>query len=193
MPLRAEDVGTDPFERFEAWYLEAGVEHPETVALATASADGRPSARMVICRAFGPEGFVFFTDRGSRKGRELDANPRAALLFHWPGRQVRIEGPVEDVDEEVCDAYWEQRSLESRYSALASDQSRPVDGREVLEERVESLRAQHGDDPPRPDDWVGYRLLPAAFEFWQNGAARLHDRFLFTPDGDGWRRRRLMP
>lgn len=193
MPLRADDVGTDPFGRFESWYLEAGVEHPETVALATASPDGRPSVRMVICRAFGPEGFVFFTDRGSRKGRELAANPRAALLFHWPGRQVRIEGPVEDVVGEVCDAYWEQRSLESRYSALASDQSQPVDSREVLEERVRRLRAQHGDDPPRPDDWGGYRLLPAAFEFWQNGAARLHDRFLFTPEGDRWRRRRLMP
>lgn len=193
MPLRAEDLGRDPFAAFEAWYLTAGVEHPETAALATASAEGRPSARMVLCRAFGPEGFVFFTHRGSRKGNELAANPRAALLFHWPGRQVRIEGPVEVVEDEVSDAYWAQRALQSRYAALASDQSRPVDGREALEERVSRLREQHDDDPPRPDDWGGYRLLPASFEFWQHGADRLHDRFLFTSSRDAWHRQRLMP
>lgn len=193
MPLRGEDLGPDPFAAFETWYHEAGVDHPETAALATATREGRPSARIVLCRSFGPEGFVFFSDRGSRKGRELAANPRAALLFHWPGRQVRIEGPVEAVEDAVSDAYWARRALPSRYSALASEQSRPVDGREVLESRVRRLRADHGDDPPRPDDWGGYRLLAGSFEFWQHGHDRLHDRFLYTPAGDGWRRQRLAP
>lgn len=193
MPLRAADLGPDPFAAFERWYAEAGVDHPEAVALATATPDGRPSARMVLCRSFDRDGFVFFTDRGSRKGRELTDNPRAALLFHWPGRQVRIEGPVDQVTDDVSDAYWSERSLESRYSALASLQSERVDSREVLEERVAELRGRHGDEPPRPDRWGGYRLSPAAFEFWQHGPDRLHDRFRFTPEGGGWRRVRLMP
>lgn len=193
MPLRAGELDRDPFVQFESWYIDAGVEHPETVALATSTAEGRPSVRIVLCRTFGPQGFVFFTDRGSRKGQELADNPRAALVFHWDNRQVRVEGTVQRVEDDVSDAYWRRRAVASRYSALASDQSRPVDSRDVLEQRVEELRAQHGEDPPRPEGWGGYRVLPVAFEFWQHGPDRLHDRFRYTSDGDAWRIQRLMP
>lgn len=193
MPLRVGELDRDPFVQFESWYDDAGVEHPETVALATSTADGRPSVRIVLCRSFGPQGFVFFTDRGSRKGQELADNPRAALVFHWGHRQVRIEGTVDTVEDAVADAYWRRRAVASRYSALASDQSRPVDSRDDLEQRVEDLRRQHGDEPPRPEDWGGYRVLPVAFEFWQHGPDRLHDRFRYTLEGEAWRIQRLMP
>lgn len=192
-PLRARDLAADPLVEFEAWYRDAGVGHPQTVALATATAAGRPSARMVVCRGFGPEGFLFLTDRRSRKARELEANPRGALVFHWTARQVRVEGPVVSVEDAVADADWHRRALDSRLSVLASHQSTAVASREVLERRVAALRRERGDDPPRPDHWGAYRLVPAVFEFWQEAADRLHDRFRYTPVEDGWRRERLAP
>jgi pyridoxamine 5'-phosphate oxidase len=214
-PLHEHDLDPDPFALFARWYRElhaAGVPEPEAVALATATPDGAPSLRMVLGKGldenaepraagragcFGPHGFVFFTNYGSRKGTELEANPRGALLFHWPelGRQVRIEGPVERVPREQSEAYARTRTRGSRLSALASPQSRPVPSRAWLEERVAELAREHeGDDLPLPDDWGGYRLTPEAWEFWQHRPDRLHDRFRYLPaEGGGWRIERLGP
>jgi pyridoxamine 5'-phosphate oxidase len=176
-----------PFEQFARWFEEAG--RDERMALATATHDGRPSVRMLLLKGFAEDGFVFFTGLESRKGRELAENPRAALLFHWPGRQVRVEGRVERVADEESDAYWATRPLASRRSAAASRQSEPIESREALEARV----AEIGADPPRPAHWGGYRLLPDAFEFWEHREDRLHDRHRWTPTPDGWHVRRLQP
>ena len=163
------------------------------MALATAAPDGAPSARMVLLKGFDERGLVFFTSYGSRKGRELAANPRAALLFHWQplGRQVRVEGAVSRVPVEESESYFRSRPLGSRLSAIASDQSEPVAARAELEARVAALE---GDaDPPRPASWGGYVLAPAAYEFWQHRDDRLHDRFRYERDGGGWRIDRLQP
>jgi pyridoxamine 5'-phosphate oxidase len=164
----------NPFEQFGRWFEEAG--RDERMALATASRDGRPSLRMVLLKEFDELGFVFFTGYESRKGRELAENPFGALLFHWPGRQVRVEGRIERVSPEESDSYWATRPPASRRSAAASRQSEPIASREVLEERV----AATGDDPPRPAHWGGYRLVPDAFEFWEHRDDRLHDRHRWT-------------
>jgi len=196
MELRRSDLEPDPLAQFAAWFLaagQAGVPVPEAMALATASAEGAPSARMVLLKGFDERGFVFFTGYGSRKGRELAANPRAALLFHWQplGRQVRVEGSVTQIPAEESDAYFRSRPLRSRLSAIASDQSGPVGARAELEARVAALA---GDpDPPRPADWGGYALAPAAYEFWQHRDDRLHDRFRYERDGAHWRIDRLQP
>jgi pyridoxamine 5'-phosphate oxidase len=169
---------------------------PEAVALATSTRAGAPSARMVLLKGFDGSGFVFFSGYESRKGRELDENPRAALLFYWDalGRQVRIEGCVERVDAAESDEYWATRPLGSRLSAAASEQSRAVEGRELLEQRVASLEAElAGAGPARPERWGGYRLEPDAFEFWQHRDDRLHDRFRYSLEGDGWAVERLQP
>jgi pyridoxamine 5'-phosphate oxidase len=167
------------------------------VALATATADGIPSARMVLLKSYDDSGLTFFTNYGSRKAAELDENPRAALLFHWPelGRQVRIEGAVERVGREESVAYARSRSRASQLSALASPQSRSVPDRAWLERRVAQLAQEHenGEVPVR-EDWGGYRLAPAAWEFWQHRPDRLHDRFRFEPAaGGGWTTERLGP
>jgi pyridoxamine 5'-phosphate oxidase len=175
-----------PFERFAEWWVE-GEELP--VALATATPDGRPSARMVLLKGFGPEGFTFFTGYESRKGRELEANPRAALLFHRPGRQVRVEGRVERTPAEESDAYWASRPAGSRRSAAASQQSRPIGSRAELEARV----AAQPDEPPRPESWGGYRLVPDAFEFWTHRDDRLHERLAYRLDGGVWVEELLQP
>jgi pyridoxamine 5'-phosphate oxidase len=194
--LRRSDLEPDPLAQFAAWFGaagEAGVAVPEAMALATAAPDGAPSARMVLLKGFDARGFVFFTSYGSRKARDLAANPRAALLFHWQslGRQVRIEGTVSRVPAEESDAYFRTRPLRSRLSAIASDQSEPVAERAVLEARVAALE---GDgDPPRPEEWGGYALDPAAYEFWQHRDDRLHDRFRYEREPGGWRIERLQP
>ena len=197
--LRRRHLDPDPAAQFAGWYAEAresGVRMPEAVALATATRDGAPSARMVLLKGFDRAGFVFFSGYDSRKGHELAENPRAALLFYWDalGRQVRIEGRVGRVDTAESDEYWATRPLGSRLSAAASEQSRAVAGRELLEQRVASLAAEAEDTgPPRPERWGGYRLEPDAFEFWQHRDDRLHDRFRYSREDGGWTVERLQP
>ena len=199
-PLRAEDLDPDPQALFSRWFEEAcehGAFEPEAMALATSTPQGAPSVRMVLNKGFDQRGFVFFTNYGSRKGAELQANPRAALLFHWPelGRQVRVEGTVARVPRPETEAYARGRSRASQLSALASPQSRPVESREWLEREVQALQSRYGDkELPVKEGWGGYRLEPAAWEFWQHRPNRLHDRFLYLPRKDGgWRVERLGP
>jgi pyridoxamine 5'-phosphate oxidase len=189
----------DPLALFNEWLDEARAAeglNAEAFALATAAADGAPSVRMVLMKGVGEDGVVFFTNYSSRKGRELEQNPRAALLFHWPalGRQVRIEGPVARVDRSESEAYARSRPRESQLSALASPQSEPVPDREWLEQRVEELDREHGgSELPVRDDWGGYRVEPEAWEFWQHRDNRLHDRERYELTPDGWRVERLAP
>lgn len=198
-PLCEADVDADPLVQFERWFeaaKEAGLRLPEAAAVATATADGAPSLRMVLVKAHGPNGFVFYTNFGSRKGRELAANPRAALLFHWDelGRQVRIEGPVTRLTREESEPYIRSRPRGSQVSALASPQSQPVESREQLERRVAELSERfQGQEPPLPENWGGFRLQPESFEFWQHRTDRLHDRLLYTRAGKAWRLERLAP
>ena len=186
----------DPLEKFRELLERAHAAEaadPTAVALATADGEGRPAARMVLLKALDERGFVFFTNYASRKGRELAANPRAALLLHWQplGRQVRVEGEVSRVPEQESDAYFRSRPLPSRLSAIASSQSDPVAERAELEARVAALE---GDaDPPRPAEWGGYVLAPEAYEFWQHRDDRLHDRFRYERESGGWRIERLAP
>ncbi|MBO9714692.1 pyridoxamine 5'-phosphate oxidase [Sphingomonas sp.] len=192
-------MSTDPFVLFADWYGEARVSEPNdsnAMALATVRADGQPSVRMVLLKGHGPDGFVFYTNRESRKAGELAAVPRAALLFHWKSlrRQVRIEGPVEQVSDAESDAYFASRSRDSQLGAWASDQSRPLDARETFEARYEAMRARFEGGPvPRPPHWGGYRVVPSAIEFWLDRAHRLHERRVFTRDGDGWTEGLLYP
>jgi pyridoxamine 5'-phosphate oxidase len=194
-PLRRADLDAEPLAQFRAWFAEAGavVRAPEAVALATATPDGRPSVRMVLLKQADEAGLVFFTQTTSRKGRELAANPSAALLFHWDplGRQVRIEGRVTAVVPAEADAYFASRPLGARLAALASPQSRPVSSRGALEARVEELAAS--GEPRRPATWGGYRLAPEVWEFWQHRANRLHDRFRYKRARGGWVIERLGP
>jgi pyridoxamine 5'-phosphate oxidase len=198
-PLREQDLDADPFRQFDAWFEDAarsGVRSPEAAALATASAGGAPSVRMVLVKQTGELGFVFFTNYGSRKGSELAANPRAALLFFWDpiGRQVRIEGPVERLAAEDSAAYVRTRPRASQLSASASPQSRAVADRNELERRVAELAAAYeGEELPVPDFWGGFRLLPERLEFWQHREDRLHDRLVYTHEDGGWVIERLAP
>lgn len=190
----------DPIGQFLRWRSEA---QPDPLvdlpaALATATPDGRPSARMVLLKDVGPRGFVFYTNYRSRKGREIEANPRAALVVHWPSlnRQVRIEGPVERVTDEESDRYFRGRTPESRLSSLASPQSEVIPDRRELEARVQELAERYRDDPnriPRPREWGGYRLVPDELEFWQGRTHRLHDRVRYRRDAGAWRIERLAP
>ncbi len=193
-------MNTDPFVQFETWFEEAKISElvlPEAAALATATSDGRPSARMVLVKQYDRNGFVFFTNRESRKADELEENPRAALLYHWKSlrRQVRIEGRVETVSDAVSKAYFDSRPRGSRLSAWASPQSEEISDREFLERRVAELSRQYpGDEVPLPRFWGGYRVIPDQFEFWVNRADRLHDRFLYVRQDHGvWTRALLAP
>jgi pyridoxamine 5'-phosphate oxidase len=198
--LREEDVDADPVRQFAVWFTDAeraGAPAPEAAALATAAGDGSPSVRMVLVKQADDRGFVFYTNYESRKGRELADNPRAALMFYWGvlGRQVRVTGAVAPTTAEESAAYIRTRARDSQLSALASPQSRPIESRTALEQRVADLRARYGDgELPLPDAWGGFRLRPDTIEFWQNGDNRLHDRLLYTrrPDGS-WRLERLAP
>jgi pyridoxamine 5'-phosphate oxidase len=200
MTLRAEDLDPDPLVQFHVWFRaagEAGVPAPEAAAVATATADGRPSVRMVLVKSVDERGLAFFTNYDSRKGSELAANPHAALLFHWEAleRQVRIEGPTHPVGREESVAYAHSRGRASQLSALASQQSRPVADRAELERRVAELQAAHPEgELPVPERWGGVCVVPDRFEFWQGGVARLHDRFVYEPaPSGGWTVTRLQP
>jgi pyridoxamine 5'-phosphate oxidase len=200
MPLREEDVDPDPLRQFAAWFRDAGaagMRMPEAAALATASADGAPSVRMVLVKSFDERGFVFYSGYASRKGRELAANPRAALLFHWDplGRQVRIEGPVAHTSAEESAAYVRERPRASQLSALASPQSQIIDSRETLERRVAELEQRHrGSELPLPSDWGGFRLVAETVELWQQRQDRLHDRLRYLRHDDAdWLIERLAP
>jgi len=199
MPLVETDLDGDPVGQFASWFGEAGaagVREPEAAALATASADGVPSVRMVLVKAFDERGFVFFSDYTSRKGRELAVNPRAALLFHWDplGRQVRIDGLVERTSAEESTAYIRTRPRSSQVSALASPQSQTLESREELERRVAELERRYADgELPMPSSWGGFRLAPETLEFWQQRHDRLHDRLRYRRAGDRWLIERLAP
>jgi len=188
----------DPIARFNEWLAEAreaGVAVPEVMTLATADADGRPSARMLLLKGADASGFTFFTAYDSRKGRELAENPRAAIVVYWQplGRQVRIEGAVRKLAPEESDAYWETRPPRSRSAAAASRQSTVIADLEELEAEAARLLAEHDGDVPRPERWGGYLLEPEAIELWQHREDRLHERNRFTRAREGWRVERLAP
>ena len=189
----------DPFALFDEWFAEARTSEPnepEAMTAATSGADGQPSARMVLLKAHGPEGFVFYTHDQSAKGEDLAENPRAALLFHWKSlcRQVRVEGGVEHVSDAEADAYFATRGRDSQLGAWASDQSRPLDRRETFETRFEEVKRRfEGQDVPRPPAWSGYRVVPQRIEFWTARPHRLHERRLFTFRDGGWTEGLLYP
>jgi len=192
-------MATDPHALFEDWLAEARTSEPNdptAMALATADAQGRPSVRMVLLKGHDARGFVFYSNLDSRKGGELAANPNAALLFHWKSlrRQVRVEGPVEPVSDVEADAYFASRARESQLGAWASDQSRPLDRREIFEARYAEMAARFdGGEVPRPPRWSGWRVMPERIEFWSDRAFRLHERRLFTRAGEGWSEGLLYP
>ncbi len=198
--LAEADLDPDPFRQFDTWYrlaAEAGLWLPDAMTLATCTPDGAPSARVVLLKGFTQDGFSFFTNYDSRKGRELEANPRAALVFWWGEleRQVRAEGRVGRVTAAESDVYFQTRPRGSQLGALASRQSEILAGRAELDRRVAELQARYGDGPvPRPPGWGGYRLRPDVIEFWQGRPDRLHDRLCYVRlAGGGWQVRRLAP
>lgn len=189
----------EPLALFDDWLKEAEEKEPNdpnAMALATVAPDGMPSLRMVLLKGVDERGFVFYTNFESRKGEQLLAQPKAALLFHWKSlrRQVRVEGPVSQVSEEEADEYFASRARQSQIGAWASQQSRPLESRFVLEKRVAKFAAKHAIGAvPRPPHWSGFRIAPLRLEFWQDGAFRLHDRLVYHREGEIWRTERLYP
>jgi pyridoxamine 5'-phosphate oxidase len=198
MDIREIEAAADPVEVFREWLREAEVSEPNdanAAALATAGPNGAPSVRMVLVKKVDQRGFCFYTNSRSRKGMELEANPRAALCFHWKSlrRQVRVEGPVVELPGEDADAYFHSRGRESQLGSAVSYQSRPLESREVLEQMVTEFAEKHPSEVPRPEWWKGYAVRPERMELWVDGAHRLHDRFLFVRSDTGWTKTRLFP
>jgi pyridoxamine 5'-phosphate oxidase len=197
-PLHRSALAADPIDQFRDWYegAERDVPLPHAMSLATVDAGGGPDARMVLLKGFGTDGFRFFTNLDSAKATQLGAVPRAALILYWRelDRQVRVRGPVERLADADSDEYFATRPRDSQIGAWASPQSEPLPDRETLDSRVREVEERFsGGDVPRPPFWGGYALLPEEIEFWQGQAGRLHDRFLYVRDGDGWRLERLAP
>lgn len=196
--LIEEQAKASPFDQFQLWFdeaLAAQVPEANAMTLATVDAQGQPSARIVLIKEVDSQGFVFYTNYESRKGLDMQANPKACLLFFWQPleRQVRIEGRIEKVSPQDSDAYYHSRPLGSRIGAWASRQSQPI-SRQELEARELDFQQRYGESPPRPDHWGGYRLVPTLFEFWQGRPSRLHDRLVYSPESQqGWKIDRLSP
>lgn len=196
--LTEETRPSDPIQGLATWIAEAtsaGTPEPTAMCLATASLDASPSARFVLLRGLDARGLAFYTNYASRKGEELEANPRAAAVFWWPllERQVRVEGYIERVAAEEADAYFESRPIMSRFASAASPQSREVADREELEAMMDRVESEYPEGPPRPEGWGGFRIVPERIEFWQGRRARLHDRFLYARTAEGWNVVRLAP
>jgi pyridoxamine 5'-phosphate oxidase len=198
-PLQEKSFDADPFRQFGIWYaerLKTKVVYPDSVTLATSTADGHVSARTVLLKEYNHAGFVFFTNYNSKKGQQLSQNPKAAMLFYWAesGRQVRVEGVVEKISEAESEEYFKTRPWESQVGAWASEQSKVIPDRAYLEKRVAHYTAEFSDNRvPRPSHWGGFRLVAEWMEFWQEGEFRLHDRIAYQWAGNGWRSERLSP
>lgn len=193
-------AGDDPFEIARGWLAEAEkseLNDPNAVALSTVDADGLPNVRMVLLKEISEDGFIFYTNYNSAKGRELTANPKAAMVLHWKSlrRQIRIRGMVSREEGARADEYYASRSLKSRLGAWASEQSQPLDSRTTLMAKVAKITAQKGPNPPRPPFWGGFKIAPVEIEFWADGAFRLHDRFVWQRArvGESWKIQRLNP
>ena len=197
--LSEHEVANDPFAQFTTWFeqaLKAEVNEPNAMSVATVAQDGRPSSRIVLIKQYDARGFTWYTNYDSQKGRQLQAKPHAALLFFWPEleRQIRIEGKVERTSDEESDKYFHSRPLKSRLAAIASAQSMPIADREALEHQYDAVAKQYGNEPPRPLNWGGFRLVPERLEFWQGRRSRFHDRIVYMLQADGsWMRQRLQP
>jgi pyridoxamine 5'-phosphate oxidase len=196
--LLESNINKNPFLQFKLWFelvVKANIIEPNAMTFATATRNGIPSARMVLLKEFDETGLTFFTNYGSRKGKELSENPFASLLFWWREfeRQVRIEGEIVKISRKDSEEYFYLRPLKSRYGALASAQSEVVKSREALEKKFADLEKQFGDNPPTPENWGGYKLIPTKFEFWQGRRDRLHDRIVYEKVEDDWKIYRLQP